>query len=416
MFPQRLPFEWIVALRFLREGRLQTLFIITGVAIGVAVIVFMSALMAGLQSNFIQRVLSTSAHIELLPPQQVSRPLQAGAQAASGVQVASIVQAPMQRVRSIDQWQAVAAQVQAMPQVLVVAPVAAGSALVVRGSATRALSLTGIVPASYFRIVNLSDKLVRGSTRLNGGDILIGTELAAELGVDVGDKLRLTAGTGASVATSTLTICGIVDLGNKGANLRGGFVALRTAQFLLGLPGGVSSLEMTVRDVYAAETVAQAITAATGVEANSWITTNAQFFTAVSAQTTANTAIRFFVGLSVAFGIASVLAVVVVQKSREIGILRAMGISRGQILRLFLLQGGVLALGGAVLGSGLGAAGLALWQRMAKNADGSALFPLVMDPMLFASALLLATVTGLLAAFAPARSAARLDPVVAIRG
>ena len=65
---------------------------------------------------------------------------------------------------------------------------------------------------------------------------------------------------------------------------------------------------------------------------------------------------------------------------------------------------------------GLGAAGLALWQRMAKNADGSALFPLVMDPMLFASALLLATVTGLLAAFAPARSAARLDPVVAIRG
>ena len=416
MFPQRVPFEWIVALRFWREGRLQTLFIITGVAIGVAVIVFMSALMAGLQSNFIQRVLSTSAHIELLPPQQVSRPLQAGALAASGVQVASIVQAPLQRIKSIDQWQALAAQVQAMPPVLVVAPVATGSALVVRGSATRALSLTGIAPESYFRIVNLADKLVRGSTRLNGGDILIGTELAAELGVDVGDKLRISTGAGATVAASTLTICGIFDLGNKGANLRSSFVALRTAQFLLGLPGGVSSLQVTVRDVYAAETVAQAISAATGLEANSWITTNAQFFTAVSAQTMANTAIRFFVGLSVAFGIASVLAVVVVQKSREIGILRAMGISRGQILRLFLLQGGVLALGGAALGSGLGAAGLVLWQRLAKNADGTALFPLVLDPLLFASALVLATVTGLLAAYAPARSAARLDPVVAIRG
>ena len=419
MFTTRLPFEWIVAIRFLREGRLQTLFIIAGVAIGVAVIVFMSALLAGLQTNFIQRVLSASAHIELLPPKEVARPLRQGAQAEAGEVEAAIVQAPLQRVKSIDQWQAVAAQIRAMPEVLVVAPVAGGSALVVRGSATRAITLTGIEPALYFRIVNLTEKIVHGNTRLSGTDILIGTELATDLGVGVGDKLRITSGAGAngaSIASSTLTISGIFDLGNKGANLRGTFVALRTAQSLLGLTGGVSSLEVTVRDVYAAETVARQITKATGVEADSWIKTNAQFFTAVSAQTTANTAIRFFVGLSVAFGIASVLAVVVVQKSREIGILRAMGVSRGQILRLFLLQGGLLALGGAVLGSGIGALGLTVWQRLAKNADGTALFPLVLDPTLFAAALLLATLTGLVAAFAPARRAARLDPVVAIRG
>ena len=70
-----LPFEWIVAWRFLREGRLQTLFIIAGVVIGVGVIIFMSALLSGLQGNFIRRVLSAQAHIQLLPPQQVSRPL-----------------------------------------------------------------------------------------------------------------------------------------------------------------------------------------------------------------------------------------------------------------------------------------------------------------------------------------------------
>lgn len=416
MFRSRLPFEWIVAFRFLREGRLQTLFIIAGVAIGVAVIVFMSALMAGLQSNFIRRVLSASSHIELLPPKQVARPLRQGAMAVSGEIEGAIVQAPLQRLKSIDQWQAVATQIQAMPQVLVVAPVTAGSALVVRGSATRAITLTGIAPELYFRIVDLRDKVVYGNTRLLGSDILIGTELAIDLGVGVGDKLRITAGASDSAASSTLTICGVFDLGNKGANLRNTFVALRTAQSLLGLPGGVSSLEVTVRDVYAAETVAKQITAATGVESDSWITANAQFFTAVSAQTTANTAIRFFVGLSVAFGIASVLAVVVVQKSREIGILRAMGISRAQILRLFLLQGGLLALSGAVLGSGIGSLGLVLWQRLAKNADGTPLFPLVMDPKLFVAALLLATATGLIAALAPARSAARLDPVVAIRG
>jgi lipoprotein-releasing system permease protein len=408
-----LPFEWIVSLRFLREGRLQTLFIITGVAIGVAVIVFMSALMAGLQSNFIRRVLSAQSHIQLLLPQQVTRPLRGAAKGSTAAMEGAIVQPPLQRLKSIDQWQAIAVQIREMPEVQVVSPMAGGSALVLRGSVSRSVSLNGIEPEQYFRIVDLRDKMVRGSTRLTGTDILIGIELASDLGLDAGDKLRIST---AAVVSDPLTISGIFDLGNKGVNSRSVFMALHTAQGLLGLPGGVTSLDVTVHDVYSAERVAQRITATTGVVADSWIRTSAQFFAAISAQTTANRAIRFFVALSVAFGIASVLVVVVVQKSREIGILRAMGISQGQILRVFLLQGGLLALGGAVAGSILGAAALALWQRYARNADGTVMFPLVLDPMLFAVALVVATLTGLLAAVAPALRAARLDPVVAIRG
>jgi lipoprotein-releasing system permease protein len=413
MFKTRMPFEWIVALRFLREGRLQTLFIIAGVAIGVGVIVFMSALLAGMQSNFIRRVLSTQAHIQLLQPQEVTRPLREGVFAIPGEIEGAIVQPPLQRLKSIDQWQGVANQIRQMPDILVVAPVASGSVLVVRGSASRSVSVVGMEPDQYFRIVDLNGKIVRGTTRLTTTDILIGTELSNDLGVDVGDKLHVTAANGAN---STLTITGVFDLGNRGANQRSTFVALHTAQTLLDLPGGVTSLEVTVRDVYAAETIAQNINAATGVEADSWIKNSAQFFAAISAQTTANTSIRFFVGLSVAFGIASVLVVSVVQKSREIGILRAMGITRGQILRVFLLQGGLLGLGGSVIGCGIGGIGVVLWQRLARNADGTPLFILVFDPSLYLFALLLATITGLCAAFAPALRAARLDPVVAIRG
>ncbi|WP_090138713.1 FtsX-like permease family protein [Limnohabitans sp. DM1] len=407
MYKTWIPFEWIVAIRFLREGRLQTVFILTGVAIGVGVIVFMSALLAGLQSNFIQRVLSAQAHIQLLPPKEVTRSLREDSVNAA------IVQPPLQRLKSIDQWQALQRQIGSMPGVLVVAPVVSGSALAVRGSASRAISLTGVEPEAYFQIVKLPEKIVFGEPRLTGQDILIGLELGSDLGVGVGDKLRVTNASGEAF---TLTVSGVFDLGSKGANQRSTFVALRTAQSLLGLPGGVTSMEVTVRDVYAAEIIAQRISSALGVQADSWIKSSAQFFAAVSAQTTANTAIRFFVGLSVAFGIASVLVVSVVQKSREIGILRAMGISRGQILRVFLLQGGVLGFGGAVLGCLVGAGGLVLWQRLALNADGTPLFPLVLDPNLFALALGLASMTGLLAAFAPALRAARLNPVEAIRG
>ena len=417
MFKTWLPFEWIVAIRFLREGRLQTLFIVAGVALGVAVIVFMSALMTGLQMNFIRRVLSAQGHIQLLPPKEVTRPLRLGVYASAGEVEAAIVQVPLQRLKSIDQWQAVAKQIRAIPEVVVVSPLAGGSALVVRGVASRAITVAGIDPALYYRIVTLPDKIVQGGADLKGSDILVGTELATDLGVSVGDKLRLTTASSTTAgADTTLTIAGIFDLGNKAANERSTFVVLRTAQSLLALPGGVTSLDVTVRDVYAAEAVAQRITAATGVEADSWIKTNAELFTAIAAQNTSNNAIRFFVGLSVAFGIASVLAVVVVQKSREIGILRAMGISQGQVMRVFLLQGGLLALAGSVAGSALGAGVLALWQRSARSADGTPLFALVLEPSLFTLALALATVTGLLAALAPARRAARLDPVVAIRG
>ena len=413
MFTAWLPFEWIVAVRFLREGRLQTVFIIAGVAIGVGVIVFMSALLSGMQSNFIRRVLSTQSHIQLVQPQQVTRALRGGADGLPGQVEGAIIQPPLQQTKSIDQWQAVVAQVRAMDGVKVVSPVASGPVLVVRGSATKAVTVSGIEPATYFRIVDFSDKMVRGSTRLSSSDILVGTELSSDLGVDVGDKLHVTAANG---VVTVLTISGVFDLGNKGANQRNTFTTLRVAQSLLNMPGGVTSLEVTVADIYAAETVAQRIAADTGVEADSWIKNSAQFFAAVSAQTTANTAIRFFVGLSVAFGIASVLVVSVVQRSREIGILRAMGISRGQILRVFLLQGGLLAFGGALVGCGIGAGALSLWTTLARNADGTPLFPLEFDSSMLLVALVLATLTGLLAAFAPALRAARLDPVVAILG
>jgi len=404
-----LPFEWIAASRFLREGRLQTSFIILGVAIGVGVIVFMSAALAGQQANVIRRVLSAQAHIVLLPPQEVARPLRDPARVAE----AAIVQKPYQRLRSIDQWQRIVADVARMGNVTAVSPMASGPMLAVRGEATRAVTVSGVDAGHYFKIVPLPEKIVAGVARLNAEDIVVGTELASDLGVTVGDKLRVVPSVGPG---TTLTITGIVDLGSKSANQRNAYVALHTAQALLGLIGGVTSIDLTVPDIYAAETVAQAIGAATGVEADSWIRTNTQLYIAINAQIVANTSIRIFVGLAIAFGIAAVLIVSVTQKSKEIGILRAMGASQGQILRVFLLEGGVLGLAGSLFGSALGAAAIVLWGVLVKNPDGTPLFPLELDPRLFVGAAVLATLTGIAAALAPAVRGARLDPVVAIRG
>lgn len=403
------PFDWIAALRFLREGRMQTLFILAGIAIGVAVIVFMSAMLAGLERNFIRRVLTSQPHIQILPPDQVARPLRFEA----GVFPDSVVQRPSQRIRSIDQWQKIVADTRAMDEVAVTSPIMSGSSLVVRGEASRSVSLTGVIPESYFEIVRLPDYIIDGQPRLTSEDIIIGVDLAREIGAVVGDKVNVTAASG---ARRTLSIAGLLDFGNKGANLRAAFVSLRTAQSLIGMVGGVTSVEVTVKDTYAAEVVAQRIAAAHPVQAESWIKTNAQFFSAMRAQIATNTLIRVFVALSVAFGIAAVLVVSVIQRSKDIGILRAMGARRGQIMRVFLIQGGLLGFTGSLIGAALGLSALICWHAIARQADGKELFPLVLDPMLVAGAAVLATIIGVMAAAMPALRAARLDPVVAIRG
>lgn len=389
---------------------MQSLFIILGVAIGVGVIVFMSALLAGLQANLFRRVLSSQPHITLERPKQQATPVLL---AAPGQQIVTTIQKPSQRVNTIDQWQKIRDQVEARNDVVTVSPTTTGPALVVRGSATQSVSVIGILPEQYNKIVPLSEKITAGVFRLTNTDVMIGTQLAEDMGVGLGDKLRLNSAAGTSLI---LNIVGIFDLGSRAANQRNVYVLLSTAQNLLNMIGGVSSIELTVHDPYSAEDIAQSIANSTGLNALSWITTNSQFFLAMRAQTYSSLLIRFFVALSVAAGIASVLVVSVVQRQKDIGILRAMGGSRGQVRRIFLIQGALVGLAGSVIGSMMAVGLLAMWKIVARNPDGTPMFVINVDWQFFVWSALLAMLAGVLAAATPAVRAARLDPVVAIRG
>jgi lipoprotein-releasing system permease protein len=188
-------------------------------------------------------------------------------------------------------------------------------------------------------------------------------------------------------------------------------VDLKQAQSLLGLPGGVTVIDMTVQDLFAADSMAGRVDGLTGLQAESWMETNAQLMNALRSQSMSTKMISFFVAISVALGIASVLAVSVAQRTREIGILRAMGTRRAQMLRVFLVQGAVLGMAGSAIGA-LSGFGL-VW---AFNNLGPGLFEVPLPPMLVPAAMALATVAGVVAAMVPASRASRLDPVEAIRG
>ena len=402
----RLPFAPLVALRFLREGRMQTLLILAGTTGGVAVIIFLTQLISQLQAQIIDRVLGSQAHVVIRPLEEANRP------AIDDEGFARIIEPRAQRLRSVDQWENIARLAADTPGVTAVSPVVTGPAFALRGQASKSVALMGVDAERYRRIVRMEEYMLAGRFVVEGPRAVIGSELAKDLGIGLEDKLRVVLPNGRD---ELLVVGGIFDIGNRDLNRRWVFVTLPLAQSLLDLPGGVSNLDLTVADIFDAQAVADRLRGASGLTVDSWMQTNAQLLAALRNQTVSNNLIRSFVIIIVALGIASVLVVSVVQKQKEIGILRAMGATRAQVLRLFLVQGAVVGALGSLLGLLLAVVLILAFTTFVRGSDGLPLFNIRLPLNTALQVAWIATVCGVLAAIAPARRAAQLDPAQAIR-
>ena len=403
-----LGFEWLVALRFLREGRMQTLLIIVGVAAGVAVVAYISALIGGLQASTLTKTLGAQGHITLRSPQDVVQPART---LKPGETALSETQPRAQRLRSVVNWQLLVPVLEAMPAISDVSPMVSGSGLALRGEAQQSIALLGVELDRYDRIVGLRNKVVGGVALLAPGEGIVGRELADDLGVRVGDRFTLQT----STVNESVRVTALVDLGVRDLNRRTVIVPLRTAQNLLGLPGGATNLDIKLYDVWTAQKLAEDLRARYPYKVESWQENNAQLVSALNAQSVSTSIIRSVVMIVVVLGIASVLVVSVVQKGREIGILRAMGTTRAQILRVFLLQGAVVGVLGSLLGLLLAVALIAAFTFFVKGSDGLPLFNISLPWKTALNVALMASACGVLAAIAPARRAAAMDPAQAIR-
>jgi lipoprotein-releasing system permease protein len=414
LFPRSLRFESQLAVRHLRSGGKQTLLTISAVAAAVIIVVFVTALIFGLQRRWTNILTDALPHVTIRVVDPKPTPLATAPRAPSGAISSRIEQSSPQQ-KNFENWGQVLEVVQALPNVRVVAPVVRGQAFASKGGNPYGVTVIGADPEIQDQVTPVTKNLIAGHYRgLRSDEVVIDYELARDLNVSTGDRIRLTSSTG---AVEAFTITGIYS---QGQGRGSAYLTLRTAQSLYGLGTAVNVILVKVVDIFRADEVAARIQSLLSYEARSWIQEFPEFLSMLQAQTASAYLISAFSLAASAFAIASILIVSVLQKSKQIGILKSMGARYRQILRAFILEGLGIALMGSSVGAAVGISIVYLLSLIEQpvtriGQSPEPLFPVAILPFYITLAMLAAIVATVLAALLPARRAARLNPVDVIR-
>lgn len=397
------PYAVKLAFRHLFSHPGQTALLMAGVALGVSVFIFMSALIGGLATLLTLRTVGSIPHIVLEMPDRDPAVLNGN----PGAQV--VLQKDLSRRDQIAIWQPMIPIIEKTAGVIAVSPQIRGSAFVVRGQAVSPVGVIGTMAGKLSDIADIDAAIVAGSGSLPADGILIGSVLARDLGLRVGQVVQLTSDRGRS---RSFRIGGVFSLGIASADGQSIYMNFTTARALFDLSTGVSRIEIKVRPATAAPGIAERLRRSTGLKATAWTEDNQQLFEGLDAQARTGTIIKAFSLVTIIVGIASAILLSIVRRQAEIGIMRAMGASRGLVVSIYVLEGTLIGFIGAIIGAL--AAWLALLPLPPVSAVQSGGLPIDQTQGDFLLAIALTKIAAMLASILPARRAARIDPVEAI--
>lgn len=412
-----MPFELKLATRYLVSARLQSGLLVLGVSVGVVVFTFIAALINGLSVRLTDDITGNVAHVTLEPELRVPRAFMAAPRGRPlfAVQPGREVEPVIRTYRSALE---VAAR---LPGVRAAVPEVFGNATLARGGKDVAATVTGVEARNADAIAPLGRSMVRGRLELGAGDVVIGSRLAATLGVDVGDRVKLRPAptarilAGGTNAEADVVIRGVFTLGVQALDERAVYLELTSSRKLFNLADGVSLIELKVDDVWEAPRLAERLARATGLRASSWLDRNARLQEGLRAQASTAGMIKAFSLLTIAIGVASALFLSVSRRRANIGILRSFGIRRGAILRTFVVQGLLIGTAGGLVGAALGYGFAQLLLQLSLRATGAPAIPIDPAQGEYLRAVLLAMTVSAVAAVLPAWSASRIDPLEAIQ-
>jgi lipoprotein-releasing system permease protein len=393
-----------IATRYLTANKAQTALLVSGVAVGVFIFIFMSALIGGLAEFILSRTVGDISHVTIEADSDDPALL-------ISPEGHALVVTERGRTRTATLAEAATwlPLIEAVPGVRAVSPQITGAGFLTRGAQVAQVSVTGIEPGRESAILDLAGYMVEGEVRLGSGLIVLGRDLADDLALSIGQTLRLESSKG---VTAALTLSGIFKTGNGAMDGSRVFVSLSTARTLFDMPQGVTRIEIKLDDLNAADATALRIRALTGLDAVPWTDGAEQLMEALNAQAQTGYFLKTFALITIVIGVASALLLSTYRRRPEIGIMRAMGAGRGFVIFVFVAQGALIGLLGGVTGAALGY--LALLPFPPREAFEPGTLPMDITQGSYGLAITLTVIGAILASILPARSAARVDPVTAI--
>ena len=378
-----------IALRFLKSTKGQTALIALGIAVGVSVQIFIGSLIQGLQKSLIDKTVGNSSQVTL--------------SSDTSDRLISDYDSIVDNIKESDS------------RIKDVSVVSDSPALIKTDLKTYSVLVRGMNIDDSDKIYDLKDSIYEGKVPNNKFETLVGKDLKEELNLNLNDKIDLITNSG---DVKTLIVTGFYDLKVASINKAWLITDLSSAKELFSTGDKITGIEMQVTDVFKADEIATIIGSninRSDIKVDNWKEQNASLLSGLNGQSISSYMIQVFVMVSVILGIASVLIITVVQKSKQIGILKAMGIKDSQSSLIFLFEGFLLGLMGAILGVALGLGLSLIFTKFALNPDGTPVVELYINYNFIIISAVIALIASTLAALIPARGSSKLNPIEVIR-
>ncbi len=406
-----------VALGHLTHRRRQTLVSLSGVVLGVAFFLAVSSLMRGSEKDFLKRMVDNSPHITVSDEYRKAQPQPAWTAWPDGAVLTHHVKPPNEP-RGIRGHRQMLEFIETQDGVRG-APVLQGTAVLTFAGKQQGVTLSGVIPAKMRQVTTIDEKFVSGDLEaLNAtpNGIVIGQGLADKFNLRMGSTLSVLAPSGQN---RTMKVVGIFRTGNASYDEGQTFMMLKRAQGLLDKPNRVNRIIVQMNEPYASTTLAHLLESRFSYKSVSWIEASEDILSLLLVRNIIMYSVVSAILVVASFGIYNTISTIVMEKTKDIAILKSMGFHARDIRLIFLFEGVIVGAIGSTLGLALGASLMGVLSQLEIRAPGmteKVHLPVWWGPEQFALAALFAMASCVLAAYLPARKAGRVQPVDILRG
>ena len=406
-----------IALSHLLARRRQTVVSLMGIGLGVAFFLATSSMMSGSVVDFITRLVDNAPHVTIYDEHRNPQP-----QPATETFPQAVVELrslkPRGEVRGIRQYKEKLAFIAAIPNSQF-APMLTGQAIVTFAGKDLSVTVNGIIPELMNHITTLDKHFITGSLEalsVNSDGIVIGAELANKFRVAMGQNLTVTSTAG---VVRTMKIVGIFRTGNASVDESQAFIILKRAQSLLNRSNIANRIVLKLADPNTAPEVARMIEATIGYKAQSWQEATSDIMSVLKMQNAIMYGVVSAILIVASFGIYNIISTVVMEKTRDIAILKSIGFHARDIQRVFLIEGAIVGMIGSTVGTGIGLLmmlGISYVKFKSQFQSEETYMPVYWGWEQVATGAGFAIASALAAAYLPARKGGRVHPVDILRG